>query len=168
MGSIPPACPGSAALLPTARSTGSEPPTVKPLTTRDRRWHPSLFPALHSCSLGPISQIMQLPSKPRSQALLQGVNLAETHTNLFYFVHVPFSPRASVSSSSKWKKQACSFLPELTLYTIEENCQEFQEIPSFSLVPLSTFKWVNYSSDKASIAWNTSIPPCWASPVAEE
>ena len=92
MGSIPPACPGSAALLPTARSTGSEPPTVKPLTTRDRRWHPSLFPALHSCSLGPISQIMQLPSKPRSQALLQGVNLAETHTNLFYFVHVPFSP----------------------------------------------------------------------------
>ena len=100
-GSIPPACPGSAALLPTARSTGSEPPMVKPLTPRDRSWRPFLFPALRSCSLGPISQIMQLPSKPRSQVLLQGVNLAETDTNLFYFVHVPFSPRASVSSSLK-------------------------------------------------------------------
>lgn len=42
-GSIPPACPGSAALLPTARSTGSEPPTVKALTARDRSWRPFLL-----------------------------------------------------------------------------------------------------------------------------
>lgn len=55
---------------------------------------------------------------------------------------------------------ACSFLPVVRVYKIEENCQEFWEILSSSVILLSTFKRFNHSSDKVSIVLNTSILPC--------